>query len=96
MAFARKTDTHHAAIRQVLRQCGYEVLDTSHARDFVDLVAWKAGTVAHIEIKTKLSKRGRVRKTASQQTLEDRGFPIVYLTSADDALAWVRAQGERS
>lgn len=38
MRYASKVDSTHKAIRQALRQCGIEVVDTSHARGFVDLV----------------------------------------------------------
>lgn len=88
MRRAARTDATHAEIRDTLRELGCDVLDTSNYPGFVDLLVLRRGALHLVEAKTPLSKKGRFEKTAKQQQLEARGFPVVYLRSRDEAMAW--------
>jgi Holliday junction resolvase len=88
LRYASRTDSTHAEIRRVLRELGYCVLDTSRYPGFVDMLAKRGPRVYLIEAKTPQSKSGRIDKTAAQTKLEQAGFEVVYLRSAEEAIAW--------
>lgn len=89
MSYARKVDTTHAAVRDTLRALGFQVVDVSRQPGFVDLLAYRPDRgVWLVEAKTPQNKAGRIEKTDGQQRLEDQGWPIVFLRSRDEALAW--------
>lgn len=81
--FARRVDGTHKEVTEALRQCGWDVLDTSRLRGFVDLVAYHPGRQALrlIEVKTANGK-----PTVFQQRLLERKWPIAVVRSAEDAI----------
>jgi hypothetical protein len=90
VSYAKRTDKTHAEIRRALRACGLTVRDTSYMPGFVDFLVVKGGIVHLVEAKTPQSKAGRIEKTQSQLELEQAGFPVVYLSSVDQAIAWAK------
>mgnify|MGYP006137915969 CR=1 FL=1 len=88
MSYAKRTDLHHASVRDTLRELGWRVIDTSRYGSFVDLIARRHGKVVLIEVKTAQNKAGRVTFKPSQQKLIDDGWELVVLRNREDALAW--------
>jgi hypothetical protein len=82
MTFARRVDTTHKAVMETLRKTGWQVLDTSRLRGFVDLVVWHPGRQALRLIEVK-DRRGAL--TDAQRKLVDAGWPVTVLRSPEDA-----------
>jgi hypothetical protein len=86
--FAKRRDTTELAIYQALVRAGAEVLRL----DAVDLLVWYRGGLFLLECK---SARGKVQtmraKTAQQQALEARGWPLRYVTTPEAALQAIGA-----
>lgn len=93
MPRAARTDKAHAAIRDALRDMGWLVADTSNLGGFVDLVAVSPNCQRYglIEVKTRLSKRGRVQRTKAQDELLAKGWPITTLCTVSEAIQWATA-----
>jgi hypothetical protein len=88
--FARRTDTSHAEVRDALRELGYRVLDVSKCGGFVDFVVRKHHRIWLVDAKTNKAKTKRsVRMSeGSAGKLIAEGWPIVVLTSRDEAITW--------
>jgi hypothetical protein len=97
MAYARRTDTTHAPIRDALRKVWGDanVIDTSACPGFVDLVMFVRGRVLLGECKTSRNKAGTVTRSQYQKSqkalLETWGSDVVLvLTSPEQAVRAVQ------
>ena len=81
-----RSDSTAAAIRQAFEQLHCAVLPIGGAIDFIVLCN---GNLYLIDAKTKRGKQ--VQKTPTQQKLDREGWPVIYPTSADEAVALVQA-----
>jgi hypothetical protein len=97
MKYGAKKDQNHAAIVQVMQQCGVPVYDLSSAgRGIPDCIAWVKEQWRLVEIKNPKTGYGRRGLNPVQQKWIDqwRGGPIFVLKSVDDALAFVGGKFE--
>lgn len=84
MAYARRTDSNHATIREVFRRLGCEVCDASRLGDGApDLIVSFRKRLFFVEVKT---ARGRLTK--AQEGFHAR-FPVSIVRNVDDALALI-------
>jgi hypothetical protein len=87
MAFARKVDATHGAIREALREAGVIVFDTSGTnhtnggRGAPDLVCYFKGRWTPLWV-----KRPKGHLTDSEQRLIAKGVPIPFVESVEQAL----------
>ena len=82
--YARRRDTVHSEIRDVLRECGFSVFDAGAVGgSFPDLVVGAHGITYLVEIK---GPRGKL--SAGQREFAEawRGGPVVVAHSVDDVL----------
>lgn len=84
MTWARRVDSTHKPIMDALRAAGWEVLDTSRLKGFVDLVAWRDGNLASLRLIE--CKTGAGKATKAQSALLQRGCPIIVLRTIDEAV----------
>lgn len=89
--YARRVDHSQAAIVATLMVHGFDV---EPINAIVDLLVTKHGQVWLVECKTDRGKTKTVvktnRSTAARQAGFAARFPVVRLTSAEDAATWAR------
>ena len=78
----RRTDANSRELLAALRRMGWVCIPTHELRNFVDIMACRAGQVRLIELKT---DRGKL--TASQERLIDEGWPIHLVRTVEDCEA---------
>lgn len=82
--YARRRDTVHAEIRDVLRECGFSVFDAgSVGGNFVDLVVGAHGTTYLVELK---GPRGKLSEGQREFADNWKGGPVIVARSVDDVL----------
>lgn len=86
MAYARKVDRNHAAIRSALRFFGWTVLDVSALPGFVDLVCVRRRVTEFVEVKDRKGKltAAQVRLHAE---LANAGVTVKVIRSVEDCEA---------
>jgi hypothetical protein len=88
MRRAARRDTTHAEVRDAFRDLGCLVLELNGA---IDLLVLENGVLSLVDCKTPKSKAGRITRTKTQQKLDAEGWPVIYVTSAERAVALVKA-----
>jgi hypothetical protein len=94
MSYAKRVDLAHAEVRDTLRAMGYRVLDVSRCGGFVDFVVRKHHAIWLVDAKTNRGKRKRsvrLHEGSAGKLIAD-GWPVVILTSRDEAIAWAQGQ----
>jgi Holliday junction resolvase len=89
MRHAKRTDSNHAAIRQALRDAGWDVEDLSHVGHGVpDLVAEKDERLIWVEIKDGKKSPSARRLTDKEHWFHELlvrcGITVRVVTSVDD------------
>ncbi len=87
--YNKKVDANHAEIREIFRQCGYSVFDSSAVPGFVDLVIGRCGHNYLIEIKDGAKTKSARKLTKKQENLHAkwRGS-IDIIESVDEAISF--------
>lgn len=84
MAYAKRRDVNHSAIRDGLRAVGWSVYDAgSVGGDFPDLVVGAAGLTFLVEVK---APRGRLSAGQSAFANSWRGGPVIVARTTEDAI----------
>lgn len=82
----RKVDRNHADLLETLRRLGWDMESTHALPNFVDAVGVHS-RLGCVPFEFKAGKNGL---TDSQQDLLNRGWPLVILRTADEAIAYTQ------